>query len=99
MPFSNSRGRLTEAYTATRTFRERIFGDTSGAGTTGVDDSYVAAHFEGIGAEIMGAAMFGRRLDPRHLRALGGHAMTTVRRLTRADFTLTRDYPVPIKRV
>jgi hypothetical protein len=38
--------------------RARVFGDTSGAGTTGIDDSYAAAHFEGIGAEIMGAAMF-----------------------------------------
>ena len=52
-------GRLTAAYVATRTFRERVLGDTSGAGTTGVDDAYAAAYFEGIGAEIMGAAMFG----------------------------------------
>jgi dihydrofolate reductase len=51
--------RLTGALTATRTFRERIFGDTSGAGTNGIDDSYAAASFEGVGAEIMGAAMFG----------------------------------------
>lgn len=51
--------RLVEAYTATRTFRQRVLGDTSGAGTTGVDDKYAAAYFEGIGAEIMGAGMFG----------------------------------------
>ncbi len=57
-------GRLTAAYTATRTFRERVFGDTSGAGTTGVDDAYAAAYFEGIGAEIMGAAMFGLHAFP-----------------------------------
>ncbi len=28
--------RLTAAYTATRTFREKVFGDTSGVGTTGI---------------------------------------------------------------
>ena len=50
---------LTAAYAATRTFRERVLGDTSGAGTTGIDDAYAAAYFEGVGAEIMGAAMFG----------------------------------------
>ena len=57
-------GRLTAAYVATRTFRERVLGDTSGAGTTGVDESYAAAYFEGIGAEIMGAAMFGLHSFP-----------------------------------
>lgn len=30
-----------------------------GTGTTGVDDKYAGAYFEGIGAEIMGAGMFG----------------------------------------
>ncbi|MDX6276300.1 MAG: hypothetical protein QOJ72_428 [Nocardioidaceae bacterium] len=55
---------LTAAYAATRTFRENVFGDTSGAGTTGLDDSYAAAHSEGIGAEIMGAAMFGLHAFP-----------------------------------
>ena len=56
--------RLVAAYAATRTFRERVFGDTSGAGTTGVDDKYAAAYFEGIGAEIMGAGMFGLHAHP-----------------------------------
>lgn len=56
--------RLTEHYVATRTMRRRVFGDTSGAGTTGLDDAYAAAHFEGIGAEIMGAAMFGLHTFP-----------------------------------
>lgn len=56
--------RLTAAYVATRTFREMAFGDTSGAGTTGLDDSYASAFFEGIGAEIMGAAMFGLHSFP-----------------------------------
>lgn len=55
---------LTAAYAATRTFRERVLGDTSGAGTTGIDDAYAAAYFEGVGAEIMGAAMFGLHTFP-----------------------------------
>ena len=58
-PFGEDWGRLTAAYVATSTMQERVFGDTSGAGTTGVDDAYAAAYFEGIGAEIMGAGMFG----------------------------------------
>jgi predicted flap endonuclease-1-like 5' DNA nuclease len=57
-------GRLTAAYVATRTFQERVFGDTSGTGSTGIDDSYAAAYFEGVGAEIMGAAMFGLHSFP-----------------------------------
>ena len=57
-------GQITEAYTATRTFRANIFGDASGAGTTGVDESYAAAFFDGVGAEIMGAAMFGLHTFP-----------------------------------
>jgi len=56
--------RLVGAYAATRTFRARVLGDTTGAGTTGVDEEYAAAYFEGIGAEIMGAAMFGLTAHP-----------------------------------
>src|SRR4051794_1977264 len=63
-PMGEDWGRLTAAYAATRTFHERVFGDTSGAGTTGVDDSYAAAQPDGIGAEIMGAAMFGLHSFP-----------------------------------
>src|SRR6187549_3411584 len=63
-PMGDDWGRLTAAYAATRTFRERVFGDTSGAGTTGIDDSYAAAFFEGVGAEIMGATMFGLHAFP-----------------------------------
>src|SRR5215207_1809470 len=55
---------LTAAYAATRTFRERVFDDTSGAGTTGVDESYASAFLEGVGAEIIGAAMFGLHTYP-----------------------------------
>lgn len=61
-PMGEDWGRLTAAYVATRTFRERVLGDTSGAGTTGVDEKYAAAYFEGIGAEVMGAGMFGLHL-------------------------------------
>lgn len=55
---------LMAAYAATRTAQERIFGDTTGGGTTGIDDSYAAAFFQGVGAEIMGAAMFGLHSYP-----------------------------------
>lgn len=58
-PFGDDWPRLTHAYAATRTFRSRVLGDTSGEGTTGVDDDFAAQYFEGIGAEIMGAGMFG----------------------------------------
>jgi dihydrofolate reductase len=49
-PMGEDWGRLTAAYAATRTFHERVFGDTSGTGT--------------IGAEILGAAMFGLHTFP-----------------------------------
>ena len=64
MPMGADWGLLTSAYAATRTFRERVLGDTSGAGTTGLDDTYAAAYFEGVGAEIMGAGMFGLHSFP-----------------------------------
>ncbi|MFB2596467.1 dihydrofolate reductase family protein [Herbiconiux sp. P17] len=57
-------GRLVEAYISTRTFRERVFHDTSGAGTTGIDDDYAQAYFAEVGAEIMGAGMFGLHDHP-----------------------------------
>ena len=63
-PMGEDWGRLVAAYAATRTFRRRVLGDTSGTGTTGVDDAYATAYFEGIGAEIMGAAMFGLHSFP-----------------------------------
>lgn len=58
-PMGEDWGSLTAAYAATRTFRETVFGDTTGAGTTGLDDAYAQTFFGGVGAEIMGAAMFG----------------------------------------
>ncbi|KKB80120.1 deaminase/reductase [Devosia soli] len=63
-PFGEDWGRLVAAYVATRTFKERVFKDKSGAGTTGVDDKYARAYFENIGAEIMGAGMFGFNNHP-----------------------------------
>ncbi|MGO4118821.1 dihydrofolate reductase family protein [Rhizobium ruizarguesonis] len=58
-PFGEDWPRLVGAYAATRTFRERVLKDTTGAGTTGVDDEYAKEYFENVGAEIMGAGMFG----------------------------------------
>lgn len=58
-PFGDDWSRLVAAYAATRTVRERVFKERSGEGTTGVDDNYAKAYFAGIGAEIIGAGMFG----------------------------------------
>lgn len=58
-PFGDDWGRLVAAYTATRTFRARVLGDTTGGGTTGLDDAYAQEYFADTGAEIMGAGMFG----------------------------------------
>jgi dihydrofolate reductase len=63
-PFGQDWGRLVAAYTATRTFRARVLHHTSGEGTTGVDDAYAEAYFDEIGAEIMGAGMFGLHTYP-----------------------------------
>ncbi|KQP70108.1 deaminase [Microbacterium sp. Leaf288] len=63
-PMGEDWGPLTAAYAATRTFRQKVFGDTSGAGTTGIDESFAASFFTGVGAEIMGAAMFGLHAYP-----------------------------------
>ena len=62
-PIGQDWHRLTAAYVGTQTMRERVFGQ-SGKGTTGLDNAYAAAYFEGIGAEIMGAGMFGLHLHP-----------------------------------
>jgi dihydrofolate reductase len=63
-PMGEDWARLVAAYVETRTFQARVFGDTSGAGTTGIDETYAAAYFAGIGAEIMGAGMFGLHSFP-----------------------------------
>lgn len=56
--------RLVAAYAATRTMQERVFKDTSGRGTTGIDDKYAGAYFSNVGAEIIGAGMFGLHSFP-----------------------------------
>jgi dihydrofolate reductase len=66
-PFGEDWSRLTHAYAATRTVRSRVLGDTSGEGTTDIDDEFAARYFEGIGAEIMGAGMFGFHSFPDDL--------------------------------
>lgn len=63
-PMGEDWGRLVADYAATRTFRERVLHDTSGEGTTGVDDRYASAYFDELGAEIMGAGMFGLHAFP-----------------------------------
>ena len=63
-PFGEDWDKLTAAYAGTRTFRERVLHDTPGTGTTGIDDKYAAAYFEDVGAEIMGAGMFGFHAFP-----------------------------------
>lgn len=63
-PMGADWGRLVADYVATKTFRERVLHETTGDGTTGVDDRYAAAYFENIGAEIMGAGMFGLHAFP-----------------------------------
>ena len=63
-PMGEDWGPLTAAYAATRTVQRTLFGDTSGAGTTGVDDAYATKYLAGVGAEIMGAGMFGLHTHP-----------------------------------
>ena len=62
-PIGKDWNRLVAAHVATRTIRERVLGQT-GKGTTGLDDDYAAAYFDGVGAEIMGAGMFGLHVHP-----------------------------------
>ena len=64
-PMGEDWARITAAYVSTRTFRERVFGDTSGAGKTGMDDAYAAAYFEGVGAENHGRGHVRPALVPR----------------------------------
>lgn len=63
-PMGEDWGRLTAAYVQTRTFRHRVLGLEDGSGTGGLDDAHAAAFFEGVGAEIMGAGMFGLHAHP-----------------------------------
>ncbi len=63
-PMGEDWSRLVGAYVRTRTFRARVLQETTGEGTTGVDEKYAAAYFEEVGAEIMGAGMFGLHAFP-----------------------------------
>lgn len=63
-PMGEDWGRLVAPYLATRTMRARVLHDASGDGVGGVDDRYAAAYFESVGAEIMGAGMFGFHAFP-----------------------------------
>jgi dihydrofolate reductase len=56
--------RLVAPYVATRTFRDRVLHETDGEGTTGVDDRYAQEYFAEVGAEILGAGMFGLHTYP-----------------------------------
>jgi hypothetical protein len=59
-PMGEDWSRLVAAYAATRTVRARVFHDTTGEGTTGVDDRYAQAYFAQVG---------GRGHGCRHVRA------------------------------
>ncbi|MDP9026020.1 MAG: dihydrofolate reductase family protein [Actinomycetota bacterium] len=63
-PMGDDWGRLVAPYIATKTFRERVLHETTGEGTSGVDDRYATAYFAEVGAEIMGAGMFGLHTFP-----------------------------------
>jgi dihydrofolate reductase len=63
-PMGADWGRLVETYIGTRTFRERVLHETTGEGTTGIDDRYATGYFDAVGAEIMGAGMFGLHAFP-----------------------------------
>jgi dihydrofolate reductase len=63
-PMGADWGRLVEVYMGTKTFRQRVLHGTTGEGTTGIDDRYATAYFEAVGAEIMGAGMFGLHAFP-----------------------------------
>lgn len=73
-PMGEDWGRLVEVYLGTRTMRERVLQETTGEGTTGIDDRYAAAYFDGVGAEIIGAGMFGLHAfgDDPHWRGWWG---------------------------
>lgn len=58
-PFGKDWSRLVATYISTQTFRSRVMHEATGAGTTGLDNKYAKQYFEEVGAEIMGAGMFG----------------------------------------
>ena len=60
-PFGHAGGRLMEWFFPTRTFQAMTGSD---GGTTGVDDEFASAAWDGIGAEIMGRRKFGPQTGP-----------------------------------
>ena len=60
-PFGHAGGRLMQWFFPTRTFQVMTGSD---GGTTGVDDTFAAAAWDGIGAEIMGRRKFGPQTGP-----------------------------------
>ncbi len=63
-PFGEDWARLVRAFAETKTFHSRVLHDASAEGTDGVDEEYAQARFVNIGAEIMGAGMFGLHNNP-----------------------------------
>jgi dihydrofolate reductase len=65
-PFGHAGGRLMEWFFPTRTFVSMTGHDDEavGNGTTGLDDDFAAASWDGIGAEIMGRGKFGPQEGP-----------------------------------
>ena len=65
-PFGHAGGRLMEWFFPTRTFVSMTGHEDEavGTGTTGVDDDFAAASWDGIGAEIMGRGKFGPQEGP-----------------------------------
>ena len=65
-PFGHAGGRLMSWFFPTRTFVSMTGHEDEavGSGTTGVDDDFAAASWDGIGAEIMGRGKFGPQVGP-----------------------------------
>ena len=65
-PFGHAGGRLMEWFFPTRTFVSMTGHDDEavGSGTTGLDDDFAAASWDGIGVEIMGRGKFGPQEGP-----------------------------------
>ena len=55
---------LHEWFFPTRTFRKMVGGDTTGSGSTGIDDRFAERSFDNLGAWILGRNMFGPQRGP-----------------------------------
>ena len=95
----------SDAFTATRTFRARVLHDPS-SGLTGVDDEYAQAYFAEVGAEIIGAGMFGLHAVATIPTGAAGGA-TSLRSMSRCSCSPTaapgagdggrHDLPLPVR--